>query len=705
MGFRRLAVMAAMLGTFAIAPAAHAEVTSVFDGAVACSTEADGTRFCGGSNTTVPTFDGVPIDVNVALPPAPAAGTDGDYPLVMVFHGYGGSEFELDDLRRWTDQGYAAFSMSDRGFGKSCNKDQLLVPGCGDGYIRLMDTRYEVRDAQLFAGRLVDEGLVDPTAIGATGGSYGGGMSMALAALRDRVMMPDGSLVPWTSPDGTPMQIAAAVPEIPWTDMANALMPNGATLDYVADAPYGDRIGVLKLSFVAGLFAAGQATGRYALPLVQDPDADIITWWTLINAGEPYEGNPLTEHVLEQVTTYHSSYYIDDSVPPAPLLISNGWTDDIFPADEALRFYNRTRTEHPDAEISVFFLDYGHQRGQSKDADTALLRQRQDEWFAHYLKGEGAEPFHGVETLTQTCPDSAPSAGPFTAPSWAEIAPGEVRLDAPAAKAILPLAADLAGPTFDPIAGGGACATTAGTDQVGTATYRLPAAPAGGYTLMGSPTLVADIDSNGPHSQIAARLLDVAPGGQQTLVARGLWRPKSGGGPTRQVFQLHPNGWKFEQGHVAKLELLPADVPYSRPTNVQLPVTVSNAELRLPVVEEPGAAGGAVLEPAPKVVPDGYELAADFLDQPDPGPGDNGSGEGRRGRRCAGKAVTIAGTRADDHLRGTGAADVISGLGGNDVIKGRVGKDTICGGRGKDRLRGGPGRDRVRGGPGRDKRS
>jgi hypothetical protein len=593
--------------------------------------------------------------------------------------------------------------MSDRGFGKSCNKDQLLVPGCGDGYIRLMDTRYEVRDAQLFAGRLVDEGLVDPAAIGATGGSYGGGMSMALAALRDRVMMPNGSLVPWTSPDGTPMQIAAAAPEIPWTDMANALMPNGATLDYVADAPYGDRIGVLKLSFVAGLFAAGQATGRYALPLVQDPDADIITWFGLITAGEPYEANPLTRHVLEQVTTYHSSYYIDDSVTPAPLLISNGWTDDIFPADEALRFYNRTRTEHPDADISVFFLDYGHQRGQNKDADTALLRQRQEAWFAHYLKGEGAEPFHGVETLTQTCPGSAPSAGPFTAPNWAEIAPGEVRLDAPGAKTILPLAADLAGPTFDPIAGGGACATTAGTDQVGTASYRLPAAPAGGYTLMGSPTLVADIDSNGPHSQIAARLLDVAPGGQQTLVARGLWRPKAGGGPTRQVFQLHPNGWKFEQGHMAKLELLPADVPYSRPTNVQLPVTVSNAELRLPVLEEPGAAGGAVLTPAPKVVPDGYELAADFLAQPDPG--EDGKGTDR-GRRCGGKKkVTIFGTEGDDRLRGTRTADVIAGLRGDDAIAGRGGRDLICGGRGKDRLRGGPGRDRVRGGPGRDKRS
>ncbi len=57
-----------------------------------------------------------------------------------------------------------------------------------------MDTRYEVRDAQELAGLLADEGRTSFTQIGAIGGSYGGGMSMALAALKDRKMLPDGSL-------------------------------------------------------------------------------------------------------------------------------------------------------------------------------------------------------------------------------------------------------------------------------------------------------------------------------------------------------------------------------------------------------------------------------------------------------------------------------------------------------------------------------
>ncbi|HLM31789.1 MAG TPA: hypothetical protein VK326_09035, partial [Solirubrobacterales bacterium] len=75
-------------------------------------------------------------------------------------------------------------------------------------------------------------------------------------------------------------------------------------------------------------------------------------------------------------------------------------------------------------------------------------------------------------------------------------------------------------------------------------------------------------------------------------------------------FQLHPNAWRFEAGHVPKLELLPADAPYGRSSNGQQPIGVSNLELRLPVLEQPGT--GPVTAPAPKVVPDGYELAPDY---------------------------------------------------------------------------------------------
>ncbi len=165
---------------------------------------------------------------------------------------------------------------------------------------------------------------------------------------------------------------------------------------------------------------------------------------------------------------------------------------------------------------------------------------------------------------------------------------------------------------FDPAAGGGACVTTPGDDQPGAANYRMAPAPAGGFTLMGSPTVIADIASPSATSQIAARLLDVAPDGQQTLVARGVWRPAAEGAAVRQVFQLHPNGWKFDEGHVAKLELLPKDPPYVQASSSQADITVENVELRLPVREAPGALGGLVHMPAAKVLAPGQQLAHDF---------------------------------------------------------------------------------------------
>ena len=601
----------------AAAPVADAAVTSVFGGDVACTTRPDGVRFCGSTNprSTTKTFDGVPIDVNVALPPEPAARADGPYPLVMLFHGWGGSKAGLGGMQRWLDRGYATFSMTERGFGQSCGAPAARAAdpaGCAQGWIRLMDTRYEVRDAQFLAGRLVDEGLVQPTRIGATGGSYGGGKSMALAALSDRVMLPNGSLVPWTSPQGTPMRLAAAAPIIPWTDLAYSLTPNGSTLDYVADAPYRGRVGVQKQSLVNGLYLVGCAL-NFCAPPGADPDADLTSWKNRLDAGEPYEGDPLVTDVLDEITSHHSSYYIDGSRPPSPLLIANGFADDLFPADEALRYYNRTTTLHPGASISLFFADIGHPRAQGDPDAQARLDALVDTLFAHYLKGTAPRPANGVEAFTQTCPAAAKSAGPYRATSWDAISPGEIRVHSGTPQTISASGGDPAvAQAFNPVGGGGACARAPGADEPGTANYRVSAAPTGGYTLLGSATVIAHFKLPGANSQVAARLVDLAPEGQKTLVARGLWRPKVSSHPVRQVFQLHANGWHFDQGHVAKLELLPHDAPYGRASNGQQDVRVHNLELRLPVRQQAGSLGGLVKVPAAEYVPRGYTLARGF---------------------------------------------------------------------------------------------
>jgi hypothetical protein len=142
---------------------------------------------------------------------------------------------------------------------------------------------------------------------------------------------------------------------------------------------------------------------------------------------------------------------------------------------------------------------------------------------------------------------------------------------------------------------------------------------------MGSPTVIADISAPGGQSELAARLVDVAPGGTESLVARGLLRPGEGG--TKMVFQLHPQAFHFAEGEVAKLELLPSDAPYARPSNSQQTIEVSNLELRLPVLEAPGSLGGLVQAPAPKVLPPGYQLAAGYTESEPGGEEKSGGGE------------------------------------------------------------------------------
>jgi dienelactone hydrolase len=629
---RKLVLWSVFAGALLVAPGAQAAIPSVFGGAVTCTVAADNVRECGSTSprSTAPSWDGTPIDVNVAFPPDPGS-DDGNYSLIIVGHGYGGSKIgfgasgSTSGLRRFTSRGYAVFSMSDRGFHESCGTPASITAGgsaCDNGYIHLMDDRYEVRDAQFFAGELTDEGLADGQRVGAVGGSYGGGLSLQLATLKDRVMMPDGGLVPWTSPsDGTPMRIAAATPDVPWSDLAYSLTPNGGTLDYVADSPYNGRIGIEKQSFQTGLYLSGSTAGRYCgqapYPSCADFAADVTAWKARLDAGEPYDGDPTAAAVLNEIEAHHSAYYIDHSEAPAPLLISNGFTDDLFPADEAIRYYNRIRSQYPGAPISLFFGDFGHMRAVNKSADSDGRTAAQDAWLDYYVKGVGAQPFQGATAFTLTCPTSAPSGGPFQAGSWAGLQQGLVRLRAAGTRTIDPNGGSATvDATFDPVTGGGACATAPGADLPGTATYRLPAAAGNGYTLLGSATVLATISSPVANSEVAARLLDVDPNGSETLVARQLLRPQVG--TARQVFQLHPSGHLFAPGHIAKLELLPRDAGgsalsnYGRPSNGQGTVTVSKLDLRLPVRESPGAAGGQVKAPPPLPLPCGAAIAPQF---------------------------------------------------------------------------------------------
>jgi hypothetical protein len=587
---------------------------------IPCTTQSDGVRVChgtdnggGSADLRLKAFDGSPLEVWVILPPAPRSGSDGHYPFVVQSHGWGvpptgrnDTQFYGPTADAWAKRGYAVMQLAARGWGDSCGTpaSRAAAPAaCLNGYIRLDDERYEVRDIQYETGLLVDDGVVDPNRIGATGESYGGGVSLELATLKTRIMNADGTLSPWRTPKGRALHLAAAAPVIPWSDLAYSLMPNGRTLDYQVTAPTADLspIGVEKQSFVSGLFALGAAGGYYS---ATDQQADLPAWYALLNAGEPYDSNPEAQAIITQIARFHSAYYLLDGAygtakaSPAPLLIANGFTDDLFPVDEAIRYYNLERALYPSDPIALVDGDFGHQRAQNKPGDKALLSNRIQQMFDYYVKGAGAQPQLGATATIETCPSTARSGGPFSASTWAGLHPGEVDFSSPASQTILSAAGNPAiSRAIDPIAGDGACATASATDQgPGVATYRLPAATGHGYTLLGSPTVVATLGVTGEFPEIAARLWDVNPStNTETLVARGVYRVQSGG---RQVFQLHPGAWHFAAGHIPKLELLGQDAPYARASNGQFSIAVSDLQLRLPVHDAPGSSP-AVGQPLP----------------------------------------------------------------------------------------------------------
>ena len=155
---RSLIVLGALIAGLVTAPAAAAAPAPFGH---PCTTQSDGTRFCpttdagpGQTVNGVPTFDGVPLDVDVTLP----AMGGGPFPTIVMLHGYGGdkTDFESSDPNGdgsntyhynnafFARQGYAVVNYTARGFGHSCGGG----PGgfhsgpCGQGYIRLADTRY-----------------------------------------------------------------------------------------------------------------------------------------------------------------------------------------------------------------------------------------------------------------------------------------------------------------------------------------------------------------------------------------------------------------------------------------------------------------------------------------------------------------------------------------------------------------------------------
>jgi hypothetical protein len=280
---------------------------------------------------------------------------------------------------------------------------------------------------------------------------------------------------------------------------------------------------------------------------------------------------------LAEIYAHHQAYGLSGT--PAPLLIENGWTDDLFPPEQAIRIYNQVNGSSP---VSLQFGDLGHSRGSNKPTVNQAFNEQGAAFFDHHLRGASGGPAGGsVTAYTQTCPASEPDGGPYTAPSYSELHTGTLTFGSAASQLVTATGDPITSAQFDPIAGTtDACKTVSPLPALGIATYTY--GTKSGFTLLGLPTVTATIHTVGNFGELDSMLFDVAPDGSERLVTRGAYRLTANqSGPV--TFQLHGNGYTFAPGHTAKLELLGSDVPYLRPSNnLAFTVGVSHLIVSLP---------------------------------------------------------------------------------------------------------------------------
>ena len=556
----------------------------------ACTSQ-NSVRFCPTPDlASRPTsFDGTPIDVDVTLP----ATGDGPFPTILLLHGLGGDKTSFEDANskekytNWffAQHGYAVVSPTARGFAGSCGKPSKDSPGCAQGWTRLGDMRYEVRDVQTLVGPLVDQGIVKPDAIASTGISYGGGFSTMLAFLKNRIRLPNGDYAPWQSPNGTPISLTAAWPRWMWSNGESIFARNGR-------GPWSRTPTGVSVQSYAGLIF-GVAFGGNVAPTGGDLSTDIALWKQQLDQGI---FDSATEKTLDNAFDFHGVAGVTraDGGGPSPLLMQSGWTDALFPVGQALGAYDAVRKADPQAPVALQLSDSGHGPGVNHPTDVAAFDAQGLAFLDAWLKGStGAKPAPGsVTAYTMVCPASrAAGGGPYRAPTYKALARGSVRLAAASRKlkitsagASAALAAKVTG-----AAAPGALCTAQKPDPTSKANI---AAVSPGVTLLGRPVITGKVVVKGRYGQLDARVWDLDPKSRtQRLITRGVYRLKDNEKGSF-TFTLDGNGWKFGRGHRIVVELLGRDAPTYGASPAKFSATLSAVKVTLPVRDKPSRKKG-----------------------------------------------------------------------------------------------------------------
>lgn len=305
---RWFVAVALVAGTLGVAGVADADVAiTVTDGTVTSKAAA-------------------PCDIQIAytlFQPATAS-ADNPVPMIMHSHGWGGKRVStisagFQDL---ANRGFGVLSFDQRGWGDSTGDGDCAKANVQDPELEGYDVEALV-DLIASLDWVRKDGPGDP-ALGAIGGSYGGGFQ-TVGALSE--ILHNGST-----------RFDALAPEITWNDLPNALAPQGVLRTAWNAVLYG--VGAPRVpTFLHESFAYGVATGQVADGTAPEPIPNIV--------------DILHKHSPSWFA--ENGYKLD-----IPVLFGQGTSDDLFILNEAVSNYQDVLTPQAQQQSYVVGYEGGH---------------------------------------------------------------------------------------------------------------------------------------------------------------------------------------------------------------------------------------------------------------------------------------------------------------------------------------------------------